>query len=452
MLSTPGVGSGLDISTIINQLMAIERQPLIKAGTRQIELEARLSAFGKLKSTISTFDSAMSGLKDADKFKYFKANSSDTDVLSASAGPTAARGRYTVDVVRIAENHRLAAATVFADADTTKVGNAGDKMTITVGSTSFEVEYGDMTLDAIRDAINEAGANQGVTASLLQDDDGYHLTLAADDTGSDNLLGVTYSAADDFGFQTLNNDRDGSGGFNASDLDAVLTLENTFTVTRSSNAIADVIGGVTLTLVAPGAATVTVARDTDKVRGSVNQFIGVYNEVVSTITKLRSEVLSDERASLLSLESQFRAILNTKAGESESFDFLFELGVSTQLDGTLSLDATVFDKAYASDPEGIADMFANADSGLATRLSAFAGELTGSGGMLASRETTINGQIRAATTTRANIEARLARKEASLVEQFSALDALLASLNTTSNFLTTQLDQIAAVTKSSNGG
>ncbi|MCA8973856.1 MAG: flagellar filament capping protein FliD, partial [Planctomycetes bacterium] len=310
MLSTPGVGSGLDISSIIDQLMAIERRPLVKVGTRQVELEARLSAFGKLKSTVSTFESAMAGLEDADKFKFFQATSSNEDVLTASAAAGAARGRYSVEVVRIAENHRMAAATVFSDTDTTTIGTTGDTMTITVGSASFDVEYGDLTLDGVRDAINEAGAAHGVTASLLQDDTGYHLTLAADDTGSDHLLGVSYSATDSFSFQTLNADRDGSGGFTGADLDAVLTLENSFTATRSSNSVSDVISGVTLSLVDAGSVTIDVDRDMSAIRGSVNEFIGAYNSVVSTTAKLRNEVLADERASLLSLEARFRGILN----------------------------------------------------------------------------------------------------------------------------------------------
>jgi len=452
MLSTPGIGSGLDISTIIDQLMTLERRPLVRLGTDQVALEAQLSGIGKLKSTVSVFRSAMGSLAEVDKFKQFKATSSAESVLTAGADATAAKGVYQVEVLRTAENHRLAASNVFDDTDTTLIGVEGDAMTITVGTSSFEIEFGDKTLGEIRDAINTASNNPGVTASILQDDSGFRLTLSADATGSSNLVAVAYAdgVADPFALSTLNQDRDDSGAFAAADLDAVLTLENAFTVTRSSNTISDVIQGVSLNLVEAGNVTINVDRDDDKIRAQVNQFVGVYNEVIGTLSELRGGVLAEERSSLVSLEAQFRAVLNTPS-EGGAFDFLFELGVETERDGTLSLNATTFDSALEFDPQGVAEMFAGAPNGLATRFTELADRLNAAGGMLNSRETTLNSRIRDLEGARADVQSRLQRKEASLVRQFSTLDALIAQLNTTSSFLTTQLDQIAATTKSSNG-
>ena len=452
MLSTPGIGSGLDISTIIDQLMTLERRPLVRLGTDQVALEAQLSGIGKLKSTVSVFRSAMGSLAEVDKFKQFKATSSAESVLTAGADATAAKGVYQVEVLRTAENHRLAASNVFDDTDTTLIGAEGDAMTITVGTSSFEIEFGDKTLGEIRDAINTASNNPGVTASILQDDSGFRLTLSADATGSSNLVAVAYAdgVADPFALSTLNQDRDDSGAFTAADLDAVLTLENAFTVTRSSNTISDVIQGVSLNLVEAGNVTINVDRDDDKIRAQVNQFVGVYNEVIGTLSELRGGVLAEERSSLVSLEAQFRAVLNTPS-EGGAFDFLFELGVETERDGTLSLNATTFDSALEFDPQGVAEMFAGAPNGLATRFTELADRLNAAGGMLNSRETTLNSRIRDLEGARADVQSRLQRKEASLVRQFSTLDALIAQLNTTSSFLTTQLDQIAATTKSSNG-
>ena len=231
MLSTPGIGSGLDISSIISQLMAIEAQPLVALGVDEIELQAQLSGIGKLKSTVSTFQTAMQDLSDLDKFKVFAATSSDDEILTATADSTAAKGVFNVQVNRIAENHRMAANTVFADLDTTKIGNPGDTMTITVGTSAFIVDIGDKTLNEIRDAINDATDNAGVTASTLQDNLGYRLTLSADATGAANFISVSYSGADPFSLQSLNTDRDSSGTFTSADLDASLTIENTFIVT-----------------------------------------------------------------------------------------------------------------------------------------------------------------------------------------------------------------------------
>lgn len=452
MLSTPGIGSGLDIAGIISQLMAIESQPLVNLGVDQVGLKAKLSGFGNLKSTISQFDTAMGELADLEKFKVFKAVSSDTEVLSASANSTAAKGNYAIQVTRIAENHRLAAATVFADNDTTTIGAPGDSMTISVGGTAFVVDIGDKTLAEARDAINAASDNSGVTASILQDDDGFHLTLAADDTGQDNFITATYSGVDPFTLQSLNLDRDASGTFTSADLDAVVVLENTFTITSTSNTISDAIEGVSLNLEAAGAVTLDVSRDNQKIQSSVQQFIAGYNGIISTLGELRGNVLSEERSSLLNLETQFRNVLNAEAGASTQFTFLFELGVSTSLDGTLSLNTSIFDTALNNDPQGVADMFANATTGLAVRFTELASSLISAGGLLDSREQSLNSQIRDVEAARTNLQFRLVQKEQALVSQFAALDALLANLSATSSFLSTQLDQIAAINNFSKGG
>jgi flagellar hook-associated protein 2 len=451
MLSTPGIGSGLDIAGIIDQLMAIEKRPLVRLGTTQVELEAQLSGFGKLKSTVAQFQSAMETLADPANFRQYKATSSDTKVLAASADSTAARGSYAIEVVRTAENHRLAAATALPSG-TAVVGLPGDTMTITVGSTAFVVDIGDKSLADVRDAINAAGDEAGITASILHDDSGYRLSLAADATGSSSFISVAYSGADPFALQSLNLDRDGNAAFDAADLDAVLMLENSFTITRSGNTVTDVIEGVTLNLLAAGTATLDVTRDNAKIAGSVQQFIAQYNGIVKLLDELRGGVLSEERSSLLSLAAQFRSIINTRGGSGGTFSFLSEIGVTTQRDGTLALDTTVLDGALGQDPTAVADLFAGDDSGLAVRFTDFARSLVGVNGLFDNREQSLNARIRSTETARANLEFRLVQKEAALVQQFSALDALIAQLTTTSNFLTSQLGQIAANTNSSRNG
>ncbi len=447
MLSSPGIGSGLDIGGIIQSLMAVERKPLVDLASDKLELKTQLSALGKLKSTISSFESTVQSLANADDFLQYEASSSNTEALTVSADENATKGSYRIEVDRLAEEHRLAATGFYADVDTTTIGSTGETMTITVGSDSFVVEYGGKALEDVRDAINEAADNSGVTASILQDDAGYRLTLTADETGSENAISLTYSASDPFSFTTLN---DASGTFTTADLDAQLTLEGLFTLTRSSNTVTDAIAGVTLTLQDAGSTTVSVSRDEANTLSLAQKFVGAYNSVITLLTELKSTVLKEDRASLRGIESQFRAVLNSKTGDSDQFSYLFELGVSTSLDGTLVIDTTLFNKAVARDPEGIADMFANSTTGLSARYETITQNLVGPGGLLGGREDSLNSRIRSLDLARDSLEARLVRKEESLVRQFSALDSLVASLNSQSNYLAQQLDQIAAVSKSAN--
>ena len=104
-ITAAGVGSGLDINGIISQLMALEREPVRKLQIDNREYDAQLSAYGKLSSAVSSFETAMENLGSVDKFKVFSAVSSDDETLTASASSSAAAGIYNVEVTRLALNH-----------------------------------------------------------------------------------------------------------------------------------------------------------------------------------------------------------------------------------------------------------------------------------------------------------------------------------------------------------
>ena len=158
------------------------------------------------------------------------------------------------------------------------------------------------TLAEVRDLINEASGNTGVTASILNDDLGSRLLLSADATGSDNFITTSYSDADPFSFATLNTDRDGDLSVTAADLDAVLSVDGVFTATRSTNTVKDVVQGVTINLASAGTSTLTVNEDTASVQSSVQKFVDSYNTVLTTIRSLREGALSDDANSLFSIE------------------------------------------------------------------------------------------------------------------------------------------------------
>ncbi len=452
-LSTQGLGSGLDIAGIVSKIMTLERQPWVKMGTDEVEMQAQLSAYGQLKDVVDQFKSSMDELTDVAKFKATQATSSDAKILTATATADAGRGSYAIEVKRLAETHRLVAATVFADNTTTKIGATGDTMAITVGSKSFTVQIGDKTLDEIRTAINASSANTGVTASTLKDATGYHLTLAAQNTGSSNFVSVKYHTLadpvtdqpDPFGLSTINTDRNGSGSFTSADLDAELKVENTYTVTSSSNSVSDVISGLTLDLVTTGTVNLNVVRDDGKIQSAVQQLVSSYNAVFKLTADLKGKTLKDERGSLLNIESQFRDALHGKSGNSTAFKFLAEIGVTNGANGTgLALNTTIFQEALKKDPDGVANMFTDAKTGAAVRFKALANSLLGVGGILPGREASMHARISASTKERADLEYRLNRREAALNKQFNQMDVLVGSLNSTSSYLTTQLKQFTA--------
>lgn len=451
-LSTPGVGSGLDIKGIVDKLMTIERQPLSKIDSKLLELGAQVSAYGSLKSAMASFRDAVGKLSDQSKFMAYSAASADTDVLAATASSSAAKGIYRVEVVRLAENHRMAATTTYADTGTTAIGVAGDTMTIGVGSNSFTVSTGGKTLSQIREAINGASDNKGVTASILKDDVGYRLVLSANENGSSKALAVSYSGPDFLALQTLNADRNASGSFTTADLDATVKMENNFTVTSASNVLSDAIEGVTLTLKEAGTTTVTVDRDTSAVQSSVQSLAKAYSDLVGLMGKMRSEVLRSDRTVLANIESQMRAVLNSNVEVGGSFGNAFEVGLSTNKDGTLSVNTTALGKAMTSDYEGFAKLFADPEKGLAARLQNLASGFLATGGSIDGRRQGLDSQISDQKAAKARLTQRLTIVEARLNAQFNSLDSLVSSLQGTGNLLSQQLTGLENLNRQNSNG
>jgi flagellar hook-associated protein 2 len=441
-LSSPGIGSGLDVRGIIQNLMTVERQPISRLDTRTVELKAQLSAYGALKSSVSGFRDAVDKLADLTKFKVYAASSSDKTILEASASSAAARGLYNIQVNRIAENHRLAAATTIADTGTTVIGATGDTMSITVGGTGFTVDIGGKTLGQIRDAINGATDNSGVTASIIKDNVGYRLSISSNETGSAKAINVSYSAADPFALTTLNADRDTSGAFTPADLDAVLRLEGQYDITSSSNTLSDTIEGVTLTLKQAGTVSVNVSRDTGAVEKSVQDIVKAYSDLVGTMGKMRGQVLKSDSPVLLNIESQMRAVLNSPNRTDSSFENVFQIGLSTQKSGTLQLDTKVLGSALASDFDGVANLFADPDNGLAVQLEALADSFLATGGALDGRTQGLNNEVRGNEAKKVQLEERVRQVELRYTQQFNALDLVISQLTATGNLVTQQLSAL----------
>lgn len=441
-VSSLGVGSGLDLSTLLTNLMAVERRPLVALQTQQSNYEADLSAYGQLKSQLSSFQTAMNSLSTSSKFAVFSATSSNDTVFTATADSTAAVGKYTLQVVRVAEAHQMGSSSTFADTGTTTIGTAGDTMTITVGSSDFTVSYGGQTLGEIRDAINGATDNTGVSATIIQDNVGYRLLLTSSDTGSTNALSVSYSGSDPFSLQTLNTDRDGSGSFTAADLDASMVLNGTYTIDRSSNTVSDVIQGVTLSLKDAGTETLTVAKDTAAIEASAQSFVDAYNALRSTITTLRSGTLSGDNTLLL-LQSGIQGILNTTpSGLTGSYSYLAQVGISIQKDGTMALDSADFQAALGADFNGVAELFAASGQGYAARLDTLMTSYLQTGGLIANSTDGLNARLDIIKTRESEMELRLEAIQKRYQQQFTALDALVQQLQTTSSYLTQQLTQL----------
>lgn len=450
-ISSPGLGSGLDINAIVSQLMAIERQPLNRLEQKRQGFEAQLSAYGTLKSALDSFRSAMGGLDSPDDFKLYTASSSDETIFTATASSTASVGVYDIQVNNLAEAHKMGSQS-YADKDTTTVGNSGDTVTITINSQSMTVAIGGKTLEQIRDAINTASDalaadsnatnDVDVTASIVQENSSsYYLTLTSDNTGTTYAMSLAFkdsggaAITDPLGMATINAAEDSS-----------LVIDGTYTITRSSNTVSDAIEGVTLNLLKEDTVntySLTVDRDISGVTDKVQSFVDAYNDLKKTIDDLRAGDLAGDNTLLDIQRRLFNEINTTPSGISSAYSYLGEVGVTIQKDGTMKLDgdALTLKTALETDFNGVAELFGNNDQGYAYRLKALGDDFLeiGGQGVIETREDGINDRISAIDTRIDSMGRRLALTEQRLREQFSALDALVGQLQSTSSFLTSQL-------------
>jgi flagellar hook-associated protein 2 len=186
-ITSAGIGSGLDVNSIVTELVAAERQPFDeKYAANLSENTNKITAMGKLKSALSTLEDSLFDLKLPTTFSQRTATS-DATAYSVSAGSAASPGSFDVSIDRLASSHKIATS-AFTDGEFIGAG----QMTISVGSGAFSITVGDEdSLEDIKNAINSNTTNDGhVTANLINGDDGQYLVLTAKDSGEDYPLKI----------------------------------------------------------------------------------------------------------------------------------------------------------------------------------------------------------------------------------------------------------------------
>ena len=444
MLSAAGIGSGLDVDSIVSQLMALERRPLNLLQQKKDDIDSRISAYGTLKSALATFQDAMQNLSTPASLKIFNTTSGNDEVFTATASNTAAASTFGVEVVRLAERHKFASAEQLG---TYTVGGGSSALEIQVGSDPANTLTVDLstpkTFSEIKDAINTDPANPGVTATIVFGNDGYQkLVVTASDSGSENALSFSYPGPvrrRDFDFLEVSN----SGG-NPALLDAEISVDG-YNVTRANNTIDDVITGVTLDLEAadPGFVyNLDIERDTASVAENVQAFADAYNEVMSAINNLRDNELATDSL-LYSVESGLRNIMNSPAsGLPSGLSYLGEIGVSFSREGILTVDTDDVESTLINDFNAVAELFATDGQGFANRLDTLVDGWLATDGLIDGRTDSLDDSKRRLEDREVSLEYRLSQIEARLFAQFSQLDTLLTSLQGTSNYLTQQLAQL----------
>jgi len=472
-ISSTGLGSGLDVTSIITKLMAIEQKPLNDLQTQATTLNTKLSNVGKMQGYFADLQAKSNALTDTTLWGTTTASSADSSAVKVTTTTGATAGNYDINVSKLATGQTVTSNALAADATlnqgtltielgTYGAGTPAADFTTKAGSSPITISIGagDTSLTSVRDKINAAGA--GVVASIVTDASGARLSLRSKDTGADSAFRITTT-------ETVDDGNAATGlsqlGFDATQADSPMSRTGTaanaeltvngIALTSASNTLTNVVDGITLNLLKPttSAVAVTVSPDTASVKTAVTNFVTAFNTLASFIatqtaydaTAKKGGPLQGDQATL-ALQNQLRNVINQSSGASGSWSRLSEIGLTLKADGTLDTNSTKLDNALGNLPELkkllSGDATSSANTGFIRRFKNLADAALGADGVFATRTASIQSNVTRNSKDQDALQKRLDQTQARLQAQYSALDTTMAKMNTLSTYMTQQITQM----------
>jgi flagellar hook-associated protein 2 len=464
-ITSAGIGSGLDIESLVSKLVSAERTPITQLAQKTEGLKTELSAFGKVQSTLATLRDAAAKLTSPSTWGGTLATSSDPTSVSVSAGAGAAIGNVSIEVSKLAQSQTLVSSTPYASSTTT-VGQGS--LTITLGAwgsnnttfadkagaTPITINIGDGqdTLTGIRDAINSA--NAGVTASIVNDATGARLSLRSIATGETNGFRIEATG----GLSSLAYDpRIGvTSLIQTLPAQNARALINGIDVSSESNSLKEAIDGLNITLLKTTTipASITVGQDKDSIKKLITDFTAAYNAVNAL---LREQTKYDEGnktagalqgdSTAVGLQNQLRSIIGGTTSLAGGIGRLAEIGLEAGSDGNLKTSETKLNTALGN-LDSLKKLFMGLDGtdssndGFAQRIRSYIDGALSTDGRVSSRQAGLQKLIENNNKRADQLEDRVALTEARLRARYTALDTQMAKLNGLSNYVTQQLAKL----------
>ncbi|MEH6797848.1 MAG: flagellar filament capping protein FliD [Halopseudomonas sabulinigri] len=481
-MAITGIGSGMDVNGMVKALVSAEGSPKTAQLDRlEKATTTKVSALGQFRSALSTFQTALEKLNDPALFEKRSATSSAADTVSITADSKAAAGNYNVQVFNLAQTSKVALAGY--DNVTDPIGTG--TLTINVGEQALDIEVpeGSNSLADIRDAINAAGKDSGLSATIVSDpsgEGGSRLVLSSNKSGTGNDISVAVSAdaTGELGNLAFAPPSGVDADFEPTPADAnnpraarVISYSQNanfavdgINLSSASNTVEDAIEGVTLTLKSAQSAedlanaetiNLGVSQDKGGVRKSITDFVAAYNKMLDSVNALTSVTPvggdnSEPLAAALVGDSSVRSFMTSMRGElgtpasGGGIRILAELGITTQQNGKFEVNDTKLDKALGDNFEQV-NAFFTGEQGIMSRLEDRVKPYTETGGILDGRTKALQNKLTGTggvDEQREALTSRLEKLETRLFAQFNAMDELVSQMSNTSTFLTAQLDSL----------
>ncbi len=434
--NTSGLGgSGLDVNSLVSQLVAAERAPLQQRFSRvESQINTQLTALGTIRSGLSTLQSSLSAIKTVDSLNGKRTVSSDPAVFKATASASASPASYAIEVKKLATSDKRSSAAM-AGGESATVGNG--TLTLTQNGVSFNVTTTpSTTLAQLRDAINSALDNTGVRAALLNTAAGTRLTLTSNQTGVAQAISLSATG----GLNSFIN------GFSVTTpaQDAEVLIDG-FQVLSPTNTVTSAVSGVSLELVSakPGTSlNLTISQDVQANKDKINKLVTDFNAFQSQALRLRAfdsktrtggPLIGD--SALRNIENSIRRELTgTTASAPANTNSLSSIGIRFGADGRLTVNDSVLTEALTQRPDQVVQMLTATD-GLVARVSAVVDAQVSTDGLLTARTNSLDARKRALGKDKEAMETRMLLVEKRYRAQFIGLDRMLTEMQGTSSYI-----------------
>lgn len=469
LITSAGVGSGLDLESIIRASVDAESKPKLAAfGRKQESLKVELSAIGEIKSAVSKLNDTIEKLADPDNFGKRTASIAQPtsgDLISVTPTSDISVGNFDIAVNQLAQGSRAVTAdNAFSSVDDV-VTASGGTLTFSAGSgNTFNLTLSaGATLAELRDAINASDDNFGVTANIVNTGNpsiGSKLVLTSSISGDGNDLVITSDGSELDAIETHDASSNPAGGMTIAADDkaqnAIITIDG-LAVTSDTNTFKNAVQDMTIKALKTSekdtegndeTAKLDIAYDTESISTLVDELIANYNNLIGNIgfqTRIGKPLNGD--SSMRGLSDQLVNSLGQPLTDAGPFESIFDIGLTIDKEGYLQKSSLVRSLSDAMDSnfDDIGKAFAG-DKGIAKQMETLLGNYIDSGGLLKERETTLNGQLSDLDDDIANHAVRMESFEAGLRQQYAGLDVLLANMKQTQSYLGAQLANLPGFT------
>ena len=475
-MSILGIGSGIDLNEVLDQLEAVEKNRLTPIKAQQKAVNNKISGFGKLKSALSTFNSATAKLQKKELFQARFASGND-NYFTTNVNSKAQLGNYAVSVEQLATAHSVATNAI--NDKTSALGNDNETRTLTIEQANgqkLNITLGkdDTSLESIANAINQAKvinedgstSETTVNATIVRSGtDSYQLVITSKETGEQQA--ITSISSDDDKLNSLI-------GFNANQTDSSAMSEvakaqdakfsfNGITINSSSNTVKEVIPGVDITLkaVTTTAQNLTISADNDKAQEALKEWVDAFNQLQSTISSLtqftagdaNSDELNNSNGPLIgdstlrNIDQSIRSIFSK--GQTGELSVLAQIGINMDSNGKLVIKENELEKALKENSEAVAILFTGdgETTGIANEVFAKVSSFIDNDGMIDTATNGLNSTLKSLDKRYDQVNNSIDQTIERYRVQFTKLDILINELNGMSNYLTTQFEMMANLKK-----